>query len=140
MKKGNVTLISWNVNGIRAIKQKGFEQWMSNSAADVICLQETKISEDKLVDDIREVPGFYSYWSCAERKGYSGTVTFCREAPISVKYGFGIKKFDNEGRIVLTEHKNFFLFNIYFPNSGQGEERLKYKLEFPYLLSPLYLL
>ena len=129
MKK-ELKLYSWNVNGIRAIKGKGFDDWVEKTSPDILCLQETKISADKLSPEITELPGYVSFWSCADRKGYSGTATFCKVNPLSIHYGFGVQEFDGEGRIVCTEHEHFYLLNIYFPNSGQGEERLKFKLKF----------
>lgn len=129
-KSREINIYSWNVNGVRAVKNKGFDDWVRETKPDILCIQETKISKDKLTPEIENLPRYLSYWSCAERKGYSGTATFCKDDPLKVKYGFGVPRFDNEGRIVLTEHDHFFLFNIYFPNSGQGEERLKYKLDF----------
>jgi exodeoxyribonuclease III len=123
-------IYSWNVNGLRAVSKKGLFEWIEAEKPDILCLQETKLQEETLADNIRNIEGYNSYFSFAEKKGYSGVVTYCRSEPISVKYGVGIQKFDSEGRIVITEFEEFTLFNIYFPNGQKDEHRLRYKLEF----------
>jgi exodeoxyribonuclease-3 len=123
-------LLSWNVNGIRALEKKGFYSWFKKTSPDILCLQETKATPEQLPPHLRNTPGYYSYWSSAERKGYSGVATFTKEKPKDVKTGFGIEKFDKEGRIIVTAYPSFILFNIYFPNGKQGQERLNYKLKF----------
>jgi exodeoxyribonuclease-3 len=123
-------IYSWNVNGLRAVSKKGLFEWIENEKPDILCLQETKLQEETLADNIRNIEGYNSYFSFAEKKGYSGVVTYCKNQPISVKYGIGNSKFDSEGRIVITEFEEFTLFNIYFPNGQKDEDRLKYKLEF----------
>lgn len=123
-------LISWNVNGIRAVAKKGFHEKMEEFGADVVCLQETKISPDQLTLDLIQVGDFTSYFSSAERKGYSGTAVFTKSAPVSVSYGLGVDRFDHEGRTIEIDFGDFILYNIYFPNGGQGEERLAFKLAF----------
>ncbi|QGU94975.1 exodeoxyribonuclease III [Clostridium bovifaecis] len=121
---------SWNVNGLRAIEKKGFTDWIKEEQPDILCIQETKIQYDQIEDKIKNIEGYKSYFSCAERKGYSGVATYSKEEPISVSYGIGINKFDSEGRILICEYDNFILFNVYFPNGQSSEERLNYKLEF----------
>ena len=123
-------IYSWNVNGIRAIKDKGFIEWITKEQPEILCIQETKIQENQLSDELKNIEGYYSYFSCAEKKGYSGVATYTKQKPISVTYGIGIERFDNEGRIVITEFDDFTLFNIYFPNGQRDEERLNYKMEF----------
>lgn len=123
-------IYSWNVNGLRAILKKGFLEWIQAESPDILCIQETKLQENQLEDNIKNMEGYYSYFSFAEKKGYSGVATFTKEKPIDVKYGMGIERFDSEGRIVATEFEGFILLNIYFPNGQMNEERLNYKMEF----------
>ncbi len=123
-------ILSWNVNGIRAVAKKGFLDWFLDESPDILCLQETKAQEDQLDKELRNPEGYYSYFSSAEKKGYSGVALFTKEKPKDVKHGFGIKKFDSEGRTIIAEYKNFVLFNIYFPNGKMSDERLKYKMTF----------
>ncbi|MCR1933211.1 exodeoxyribonuclease III [Clostridium tepidum] len=123
-------IYSWNVNGLRAIAKKNFLEWIGDENPDILCIQETKLQENQLEDNIKNIEGYYSYFSFAQKKGYSGVATYTKEKPISVKYGIGIEKFDSEGRILITEFKDITLFNIYFPNGQRDEERLQYKLDF----------
>ncbi|NWG27200.1 MAG: exodeoxyribonuclease III [Ignavibacteriaceae bacterium] len=123
-------LLSWNVNGIRAIQKKGFLDWFKKENPDILCLQETKAHPDQLDDELKNVPGYESYFSSAEKKGYSGVVTYTKLKPKSVQQGIGVKKFDSEGRFIITEFDEFTLFNIYFPNGKASAERLQYKMEF----------
>lgn len=130
MPKKNLRLLSWNVNGIRAIHKKGFLDWFKKENPDILCLQETKAHPDQLVDELKTVNGYESYFSSAERKGYSGVVTYSKIKPLAVQTGIGIKKFDSEGRYIVTEFEDFILFNIYFPNGKASGERLQYKMDF----------
>ncbi len=123
-------LLSWNVNGIRAIAKKGFLDWVKKEKADIICIQETKAMAEQVPKEIAEPKGYHVYWSSAERKGYSGTLTYTREKPEKVLYGMGEPKFDSEGRMVVCEYPQFVLFNVYFPNGQKDQERLKHKLDF----------
>jgi len=123
-------LFSWNVNGVRAIEKKGFLDWMSSELPDVLCIQETKAKFEQLPDTLQNIDGYYSYWYSADKLGYSGVATFCREEPLHVQYGLGIEKYDQEGRVLITEFENFLLYNIYFPNGQKDEFRLQYKLDF----------
>ncbi|MBU3217148.1 exodeoxyribonuclease III [Clostridium estertheticum] len=123
-------IYSWNVNGIRAIKNKGFIEWVEGEQPDVLCLQETKIQEEQISDELKNIEGYYSYFCCAQKKGYSGVAVYTKQKPISVMRGIGIEKFDSEGRILIAEFENFTLFNIYFPNGQKDEDRLNYKMEF----------
>ncbi|MEA4825236.1 MAG: exodeoxyribonuclease III [Clostridium sp.] len=125
-----MNIYSWNVNGIRAIEKKGFVQWIQDENPDVLCIQETKIQSDQIEDSLKNIEGYKSYFSCAEKKGYSGVAVYTKKEPISVKYGIGIERFDSEGRILICDYEGFILFNIYFPNGQKDEERLSYKLDF----------
>lgn len=123
-------LISWNVNGIRAIEKKGFLEWVTQESPEILCLQETKAHPEQLTESLLNIPGYTAYWSSAEKKGYSGVVTYTKQNPLSVQYGFDLPRFDSEGRIVITEFKEFTLLNIYFPNGKKDDIRLKYKMDF----------
>lgn len=123
-------ILSWNVNGIRAAEKKGFLDWLRQMSPDILCLQETKAQLGELSQELQRPPSYYAYWNFPERKGYSGVVTFTKERPIKVENGFGIKKFDMEGRVTITQYPDFTLFNVYFPNGKMSEERLKYKMDF----------
>ena len=124
-------ILCWNVNGIRAVKGKGFLEWLYIESPDIICLQETKAHPEQLDKDLREPQGYYAYWDYPEQsKGYSGVATFTKEKPLSVKNGFGVAEFDTEGRTIIAEYPEFTLFNVYFPNGKKDETRLKYKLDF----------
>lgn len=122
--------ISWNVNGIRAIEKKGFLDFLAQSGGDIVALQETKASPEQLPEKLLSPDGYFSYFDVAERKGYSGTGAYVKEKPLAVRYGLGKDEFDHEGRAVLLEYPNFYFWNIYFPNGGQGEERIAFKLRF----------
>ena len=117
-------LISWNVNGIRAVLTKGFEDFFNKINADIFCIQETKCQEGQV--DL-EFEGYKSYWNSAEKKGYSGTAIFTKIEPLSVKYGIGIEEHDKEGRVITLEFEKFYLVNIYTPNSKRELERLEYR-------------
>lgn len=123
-------LISWNVNGIRALAKKGFAESMAAFDADIVCLQETKAQPDQLTMDLTEIPGYRSYFHSADRKGYSGTAIYTRIEPKSVSYGLGDVRFDHEGRTMEMDFGDFIIYNIYYPNGGQGPERLQFKLDF----------
>lgn len=125
-----IRLISWNVNGIRAIAKKGFLNWLKKENADIYCLQETKAHPEQLPKDLLNPAGYNAYWNAAERKGYSGTVTYSKIEPKRILYGIGEPRFDSEGRMVITEYSDFVLFNVYFPNGKMSQERLRYKLDF----------
>ena len=120
----NLKMISWNVNGIRACVTKGFKDFFSEIDADIFCIQETKCQEDQIE---LEFSGYTSYWNSAEKKGYSGTAIFTRNKPISVKYGIGIEEHDKEGRVLSLEFDNFYIVNVYTPNSKRELERLDYR-------------
>ena len=117
--------ISWNVNGLRAVCGKGFEDAFYTLDADFFCLQETKMQEGQL--DL-QFPGYQSYWNYAEKKGYSGTAIYTRHTPISVTYGMGVEEHDREGRIITLEMEDFYLITCYTPNSQDGLKRLDYRM------------
>ena len=123
-------ILSWNVNGIRAAYKKGFLDWFTKEKPDILCLQETKAASEQLPAALKEIKGYHAYFCSAEKKGYSGVAIYTKEEPEDLKTGFGIKKFDNEGRIQIADFKSFILFNIYFPNGKASEQRLKYKMDF----------
>jgi exodeoxyribonuclease III len=130
-KKGNnMRILSWNVNGIRAAYKKGFLDWLKKEDPDILCIQETKAHPDQLTDDLRNVDGYESYFSSAEKKGYSGVAIYTKVKPKKVEHGFGVKKFDSEGRILVAEYPKFVLMSIYYPNGKASAERLKYKMDF----------
>ena len=117
-------LVSWNVNGIRACLNKGFDDFFKNINADIFCLQETKCQEGQV--DL-EYEGYESFWNSAEKKGYSGTAVFTKIKPLSVSYGIGIEEHDKEGRVITLEFDKFYLVDIYTPNSKRELERLDYR-------------
>lgn len=123
-------LISWNVNGLRAIEKKGHLDWFYNNEADLICLQETRAWEEQLSDRVKNIPGYHSYFSQAQRKGYSGVALYSREKPVQVEFSFGDTRFDDEGRVLFARYPDFILFNIYFPNGKASRARLQYKMDF----------
>lgn len=123
-------IISWNVNGIRACSKKGMFEFFEEQKPDIFCLQETKAHPEQVEDSYRQPMGMTSYWTSAFRKGYSGTATYCLETPKQVQHGIGIRKYDNEGRFVITRHQDFLLYNVYFPNGGASQERHDFKQEF----------
>jgi exodeoxyribonuclease-3 len=125
-----IRIISWNVNGIRSVQKKGFLEWLQKEQPDILCIQETKAQKEQLGLELTEVKGYYSYFSSAEKKGYSGVALYTKKEPLSIKCGFGIPKFDSEGRILIADYGDFILLNIYFPNGKASPERLAYKMEF----------
>lgn len=118
-------LISWNVNGLRAVAGKGFSDIFTEFDADFFCLQETKLQAGQI--DL-EFPGYTSYWNYADKKGYSGTCIYTRQIPLNVTYGIGIDEHDHEGRVVTLEMEDFYLVNVYTPNSQDGLRRLEYRM------------
>jgi exodeoxyribonuclease-3 len=131
MAKKRLKLVSWNVNGLRAALKKDFFKSFKSMDADVMAIQEIKLQEPQLTDDMRNLADYKSYWSYATvKKGYSGVGIFTRFPLQDVRYGIGISKYDNEGRIIEMIFDNFIFFNVYFPNGQMSEERLKYKLDF----------
>lgn len=124
-----LTLLSWNVNGLRAVHKKGFQAFVKKYKPDILCLQETKAHLEQLPEELVKIDAYHSFFSEAEKKGYSGTALYSRLQPRSLDYGIGKKKFDSEGRYLIAEFDDFLLFNIYFPN-GKMPGRLEYKMDF----------
>lgn len=123
-------LITWNVNGIRSVFQKGFVSWLEGTGADVVCLQETKAQRDQLDEGYWNPLKHNSFWHSAEKKGYSGVALYSKKEPLSIAYGLGEKDIDSEGRVLTAEFPTFTIVNAYFPNSQREHARLPYKLKF----------
>tara|TARA_Y100000310_G_scaffold273705_1_gene289339 strand:- start:19578 stop:20342 length:765 start_codon:yes stop_codon:yes gene_type:complete len=122
-------ILSWNVNGLRAVHKKGFLDWLYQDSPDVLCVQETKAQEENLDKDLHTPEGYYSYYASADKKGYSGVAIYTKEKPEKVEYGIGIQKFDIEGRTLIAHYKDFSIITAYFPSTGRPD-RVSYKLEF----------
>ena len=118
--------ISWNVNGLRACLQKGFQEFFDAAQADFFCLQETKLSPGQLC---LPLPGYHDYWCYAEKKGYSGTAVFAKEEPLSVSYGLGVPELDTEGRLITLEYPSFYLVTCYTPNAQRELARIDHRLK-----------
>jgi len=118
-------VVSWNVNGIRACVKKGFLDYFNEVDADIFCIQETKCQEDQIELNL---PGYYQYWNSAIKKGYSGTAIFTKNKPLTVSYGVGENESEDEGRIITLEYEQFYLINVYTPNSQRDLARLSYRL------------
>lgn len=122
-------LISWNVNGVRAVIKKEFMDSFTSMNPDILCLQETKAQDDQVLEALKEVEGYHIYTNSAEKKGYSSTAIISKQKPISVTNGLGIEKHDNEGRVITAEYDEFYLVTAYVPNSQNGLKRLDYRME-----------
>lgn len=121
-------LISWNVNGLRAVINKGFKDFFKEIDADIFSIQETKMQEAQLDENILQIfEGYNAYWNSAEKKGYSGTAIFTKQKPLNVTYGIGKEEHDKEGRVITLEFEKFYMVNIYTPNSKRELERLDYR-------------
>ena len=121
-------LISWNVNGLRAVINKGFKDFFKEIDADIFSIQETKMQETQLDENILQIfEGYNAYWNSAEKKGYSGTAIFTKQKPLNVTYGIGKEEHDKEGRVITLEFEKFYMVNIYTPNSKRELERLDYR-------------
>lgn len=124
-------LLSWNVNGLRAVVRKGAFNTIFEIDPDILCLQETKAHPEQLSEEVRFPAGYHSYFDHSKvKKGYSGVAIFSKEKPEKIEYGLGIPKFDDEGRTLVAYYKDFVLLNVYFPNGGGGPERLAYKMHY----------
>lgn len=125
-RKFTKTIVSWNVNGVRAWLKKDGIDYLQKYKPDIFCIQETKCSQEKLPASLK-VPDYHSYFSSGDTEGYAGTALYSKEKPINVTYGMGIKKLDDEGRLITAEYDTFYLVGAYVPNSGKGLVRLKYR-------------
>jgi len=126
-----ITLLSWNVNGARAIYNKGFLDWLADAAPDILCLQETRADETQLPPDMAQPPGYRGHWNASRvRKGYSGTALLTKLEPLDVQFGLGTDTFDQEGRTIIAQYPAFTLINCYFPNGGRDHSRVPFKLAF----------
>lgn len=127
---GATTLMSWNVNGIRAIGSKGYLDWLARARPDILCLQETRARPEQIESAVREPEGYTAHYCPASRGGYSGTAILSRRAPNAVRTGIGDERFDDEGRTIVAEYDDFTVVNGYFPNGGRDLSRVGYKLEY----------
>jgi len=123
-------IVSWNVNGLRAVAKKGFVDIVKGSGADIFAVQETRAWEEQLSDGLKDIPGYSSYFFQAKKKGYSGVAVYTRKKPLRVTTGIGVDHFDHEGRVLTLEFADFFLTNVYFPNAQHGLKRIDYKIAF----------
>jgi len=123
-------ILSWNVNGLRAVVKKNFKDFLEKEKPDILGIQETKLQEEQIPQEIIEDNNYHKYWSCAEKKGYSGVALFSKVQPVNVSYSIGEGRFDREGRTIIAEYEDFVLINCYFPNGQMSDERLKFKLDF----------
>ena len=127
----SIKLVSWNVNGIRAVSKKDeFWNWFDNTDADIINFQEVRADKDKIPKKLADVDGYHQSFNEAEKKGYSGVGTYSKIEPIEVVKGLGVEELDNEGRVLRIKYPDFYLYNIYFPNSGMNAKRLDFKVDF----------
>ena len=122
-----MNIISWNINGVRAITQKDFFKDIEKLAPDILCLQETKAQDNEVAAALAKIPGYHQYFNSATRKGYSGVAVLSKKEPVAVTYDMGVAEHDSEGRVICLEFAEFFLVNVYVPNSGQQLERLDYR-------------
>lgn len=122
-----MNIISWNINGVRAITQKDFFKDIEKLAPDILCLQETKAQDNEVAAALAKIPGYHQYFNSAMRKGYSGVAVLSKMEPVAVTYDMGVVEHDSEGRVICLEFAEFFLVNVYVPNSGQQLERLDYR-------------
>lgn len=125
-----MNILSWNVNGIRAIEKKGFLEWFLKEKPDILCLQEIKADEGQVPEKLKEIPGYFLYFNPARKKGYSGTAVYTKIKPKKIETKIGFKQFDEEGRFLRMDFKDFILINFYIPHGGREKENLKYKLKF----------
>jgi exodeoxyribonuclease III len=121
-------IISWNVNGLRAVLKKNFLEYIEEEKPDILCIQETKLQREQIPEEISKLGGYHQYWSFAEKKGYSGVLLLSKIKPLKVEYG--IEAGDPEGRVIIAYFDEFILINCYFPNGKMSDDRLKYKLGF----------
>lgn len=131
-------IISWNVNGIRACAKKGLFKYIEKESPDIVCLQEAKAAFADCGEIETSILPWQNYWHSAVRKGYSGVVNLHRQKPQDIIYGIKMPRFDDEGRVLITDQGDFYLFNMYFPNGGSGEERHLFKMDFLEKIVPVF--
>lgn len=119
-------LVSWNVNGIRAVQKKGFNEYVQKENPDILCLQEIKATKEQAGEIMK---GYHSFWNSAQKKGYSGTAIFSKKEPINVTYGIGLEEHDTEGRVITAEFDDYHVLTVYTPNAQRGLTRLDYRLK-----------
>jgi len=122
-------IISWNVNGIRSVHRKNFLKWMRKINPDILCLQEIKAQKEQIPEELVKPKGYHAYFNFAERKGYSGVVIYTKKRPLKIEYKLGLKRFDQEGRILKLRYPDFTLINLYFPHGAHDKRNLAYKLK-----------
>lgn len=125
-----ITMLSWNINGIRAIERKGFSKFLKKESPDIMCIQETKAQEEQIPEALTDIDDYHTVFASAEKKGYSGVGTFSKIKPNDITKGIGVERFDREGRILRSDYDDFILFNIYFPNGKSSQKRLDFKMSF----------
>jgi exodeoxyribonuclease-3 len=126
-----ITLLSWNVNGIRAVHKKGFLDWLAEATPDILCLQETRADETQLSTALVRPDGYHAFWNGSRsKKGYSGTALLTQIEPLDVQFGLGVEEFDQEGRTIVARYPTFTLINCYFPNGGRDHSRVPFKMAF----------
>lgn len=131
-------IVSWNVNGIRAIYKKGFLDWLITINADIVCLQEIRAQKEEIPADLLEPKDYHSYFNQSLKKGYAGVAVYTKQKPLKVEYKLGLKKFDEEGRILKLKYFDFTIINLYLPHGGRQKENLDYKLKvYKYLFNYL---
>ncbi|MDB5099878.1 MAG: exodeoxyribonuclease-3 [Cyanobacteria bacterium RYN_339] len=123
-------IVSWNVNGLRACERNGFTPWVEATRPDILCLQEVRAELDQLPEHCARPAGYHAHWNAAQKKGYSGVSTWCKDQPAGAVHGLSHPDFDSEGRVIVTEHDGFALYNIYFPNGSRDHSRVGFKLAF----------
>lgn len=114
----NLKISSWNVDGVRAWLKKNGQEYAAYEKPDILCLQETKCTQEKIPDELNKFQDYYSYWCCSSKEGYAGVALFSKLDPLSVKYGIDNEEFDEEGRCITAEYEKFYLVNVYVPNAG----------------------
>jgi exodeoxyribonuclease III len=127
----SITLLSWNINGARAIHRAGFLDWLAGTGPDILCLQETRAEAEQLPAELRQPSVYQAFWhGCQRKKGYSGTALLTRPEPLAVQFGLGAPEYDDEGRTIAADYGEFVLINCYFPNGGRDHSRVPYKMAF----------
>lgn len=122
-------ILSWNVNGIRAVYQRGFLEWLAETRAGIVCLQEIRAQKEQLPPELIKPKGYQAFFNLAHKKGYAGVAIYSKENPLKIEQKLGLERFDTEGRMLSLEYPEFTLINLYLPHGGRQKENLAYKLE-----------